>query len=194
MRYVWLLHCTWAVNSAAHLWGERPYDPNSNPAENWVVTILAIGEGWHNWHHKYPFDYAASEYGVTSQFNPTKLVIDTAAMFGLVSDRKRATAMWAREKAKRAERAEGEAEHGTIHYGVGWLQIPSTNRNIEKPIYTGFGLIYPHHAIPREGTPRTRGRTGHRPPPSRYNGAHCALCYREGFSRIGRCSREQRVP
>ena len=63
-------------------------------------------------------------------------------------------------------RAEGEAEHGTIHYGVGWLQIPSTNRNIEKPIYTGFGLIYPHHAIPREGTPRTRGRTGHRPPPS----------------------------
>ena len=32
---------------------------------------------------------------------------------------------------------------------------------------TGFGPIYPHHAILRGRTPRTRGRTGHRPPPSR---------------------------
>ena len=40
----------------------------------------------------------------------------------------------------------------------------------------------------REGTPRTRGRTVHRPPPSasRYDRARCALSYREGFSRIGR--------
>ena len=100
LRYVWVLHCTWFVNSAAHLWGERPYDPDSNPAENPMVSILAIGEGWHNWHHKYPFDYAASEYGILRQFNPTKLVIDIAASVGLVSERKRATAMWAREKAK----------------------------------------------------------------------------------------------
>ena len=64
------------VNSAAHLWGERPYDPKSNPAENPWVAILSVGEGWHNWHHKYPFDYAASEFGVASQFNPTKLFID----------------------------------------------------------------------------------------------------------------------
>lgn len=100
-RYIWVLHCTWLVNSAAHLWGERPYDPNSNPAENRLVAIAAIGEGWHNWHHKYPFDYAASEYGVMTQFNPTKLVIDTCAKLGLVTERKRATAMWTREKARR---------------------------------------------------------------------------------------------
>jgi len=100
LRYIWVLHCTWLVNSAAHLWGERPYDPQSNPAENPIVSIAAIGEGWHNWHHKYPFDYAASEYGVMQQFNPTKLVIDTCAKLGLVSERKRATGMWARERAK----------------------------------------------------------------------------------------------
>mmetsp|Transcript_17345 Transcript_17345/g.56746 ORF Transcript_17345/g.56746 Transcript_17345/m.56746 type:complete len:335 (-) Transcript_17345:354-1358(-) len=103
LRYVWVLHCTWMVNSGAHLWGARPYDPQSNPAENRLVSILAIGEGWHNWHHKYPFDYAASEYGIFTQFNPTKLVIDLCAALGLVSDRKRATAMWAREKAKMDE-------------------------------------------------------------------------------------------
>ena len=101
-RYMWVLHCTWLVNSAAHLWGDRPYDPNSNPAENRLVAIASIGEGWHNWHHKYPFDYAASEYGVLTQFNPTKLVIDTSAALGLVTERKRATAMWKREKTRLA--------------------------------------------------------------------------------------------
>jgi len=100
LRYVYVLHCTWLVNSAAHLWGERPYDAKSNPAENPLVAIASIGEGWHNWHHKYPFDYAASEYGVLRQFNPTKFVIDTCAAVGLVTERKRATGMWAREKAK----------------------------------------------------------------------------------------------
>lgn len=100
LRYAWVLHCTWLVNSAAHLWGARPYDPDSNPAENKIVSIAAIGEGWHNWHHKYPFDYAASEYGIATQYNPTKMIIDAAASIGCVWDRKRATAMWAREKAK----------------------------------------------------------------------------------------------
>jgi len=100
LRYVYVLHMTWFVNSAAHLWGERPYDASSNPAENPLVSIAAIGEGWHNWHHKYPFDYAASELGVLRQFNPTKLVIDACAAVGAVTDRKRATAMWNREKAK----------------------------------------------------------------------------------------------
>jgi len=100
-RYIWVLHMTWFVNSAAHLWGERPYDPSSNPAENPLVAIAAIGEGWHNWHHKYPFDYAASELGVLRQYNPTKAAIDLGAALGLVSERKRATAMWNRERAKR---------------------------------------------------------------------------------------------
>jgi len=102
VRYLWVLHCTWLVNSAAHLWGERPYDAKSNPAENPLVAIASIGEGWHNWHHKYPFDYAASEYGVMQQFNPTKMIIDAAATVGLVTDRKRATGMWQREQKKLA--------------------------------------------------------------------------------------------
>ena len=100
LRYAYVLHCTWFVNSAAHLWGHRPYDPDSNPAENRFVAVASLGEGWHNWHHKYPFDYAASEYGIATQFNPTKMIIDVGAACGMVSDRKRATAMWAREKVK----------------------------------------------------------------------------------------------
>lgn len=104
VRYVWVLHCTWLVNSAAHLWGARPYDPKSNPAENFFVAIASIGEGWHNWHHKFPFDYAASEYGILGGYwNPTKLFIDAFATFGLVTNRKTATEMWKREKQRRRD-------------------------------------------------------------------------------------------
>lgn len=98
LRYVSVLHFTWLVNSAAHLYGDHPYDPTINPAENLLVSVAAIGEGWHNWHHKYPNDYAASEFGVGKRFNPTKGFIDLMAFLGLVTDRKRALAQWERLK------------------------------------------------------------------------------------------------
>lgn len=101
LRYCIVLHFTWFVNSAAHLYGNHPYDPKSWPAENPFVSVCSIGEGWHNWHHKYPYDYAASEFGVHRQFNPTKLFIDTCAALGLVWGRKRATNAWAVLKKKR---------------------------------------------------------------------------------------------
>lgn len=112
LRYVVVLHFTWMVNSAAHFFGERPYDPKSNPAENLWVSIGALGEGWHNWHHKYPFDYAASEYGASRQYNPTKMLIDTFAWMGLVSNRKRATGAWNILKARRAKEAVAAEERG----------------------------------------------------------------------------------
>jgi len=100
LRYIFVLHATWCVNSAAHIFGDHPYDEQW-PAENPFVSLVAVGEGWHNWHHKYPYDYAASEFGVMSQFNPTKLFIDVACALGLASNRKRATTSWERTKQKR---------------------------------------------------------------------------------------------
>lgn len=108
LRYVFVLHCTWLVNSAAHLYGDHPYDVLSYPAENPAVAFLSVGEGWHNWHHKYPYDYAASEFGLSSQFNPSKLVIDGLAVLGLVWGRKRATVAWSMGRTRRdRDRANG---------------------------------------------------------------------------------------
>jgi len=99
-RHVWVLHMTWCVNSVAHFFGYKPYDKNIKPVENLFVSIGAIGEGYHNYHHKYPADYATSEWGITSgQWNPTKLFIDTCASLGLASDLKRSrTAAATRER------------------------------------------------------------------------------------------------
>ena len=112
LRYCCVLHFTWFVNSAAHLYGNRPYDPKLWPSENPFVSICAIGEGWHNWHHKYPYDYAASEFGASRQFNPTKIFIDFLAMIGLVTKRKRATGAWMRLRKIRLN--EVKATHDSL--------------------------------------------------------------------------------
>jgi len=99
-RHVWVLHMTWCVNSVAHFFGYKPYDRNIAAVENLFVSIGAIGEGYHNYHHKYPADYATSEWGITSgHWNPTKLFIDACAAIGLASDLKRSrTAAATRER------------------------------------------------------------------------------------------------
>ncbi|KDR09768.1 hypothetical protein L798_00260, partial [Zootermopsis nevadensis] len=63
LRSVVVYNITWLVNSAAHLYGTRPYNGEIQPVESSTVSILTCGEGWHNFHHTFPSDYRASEYG-----------------------------------------------------------------------------------------------------------------------------------
>ncbi|PFH32983.1 putative fatty acyl-CoA desaturase [Besnoitia besnoiti] len=103
LRWCLTLHATWTVNSVAHFWGDRPYAPKTRPSESIFTSFVAVGEGWHNWHHLYPFDYAAAEGGVFENYNPSKLLIDAGAALGLVWGRRRATGAWQRTKEKRDE-------------------------------------------------------------------------------------------
>ena len=54
VRLVYVLHVTWSVNSASHIWGYRNYPTRDNSRNLWWVGLLAFGEGWHNNHHAYP--------------------------------------------------------------------------------------------------------------------------------------------
>ena len=53
VRTAFVYHCTWLVNSAAHLWGYKTFDTNEGSTNNWWVAALSYGEGWHNNHHAY---------------------------------------------------------------------------------------------------------------------------------------------
>jgi len=99
------------VNSLAHWIGYKPYDKTINPTENPYVAFFALGEGWHNWHHVYPWDYATSEYGFWQRWNPTKLQIDIFAWLGLVWDRKRAVETWNAAKQRMAKQNTGISEY-----------------------------------------------------------------------------------
>ncbi|XP_041987634.1 acyl-CoA Delta-9 desaturase-like isoform X1 [Aricia agestis] len=87
LRYTYSLHCTWLVNSAAHIFGNKPYDRHIGPTENKLVAILAVGEGWHNYHHVFPWDYKAAELG-NYRTNISTALIDLAYKCGLAYDLK----------------------------------------------------------------------------------------------------------
>jgi stearoyl-CoA desaturase (delta-9 desaturase) len=47
-------HVTWSINSVCHLWGRQPYPVEDQSKNNFVIGVLALGEGWHNNHHAFP--------------------------------------------------------------------------------------------------------------------------------------------
>jgi stearoyl-CoA desaturase (delta-9 desaturase) len=47
-------HVTWSVNSICHLWGSQPFPSHDQSRNNFLVGVLAMGEGWHNNHHAFP--------------------------------------------------------------------------------------------------------------------------------------------
>jgi stearoyl-CoA desaturase (Delta-9 desaturase) len=85
-RYVVILHRTWLVNSAAHIYGNKPYDKTMSSKENTSVVYASMGEGYHNYHHSFPWDYSASEYGWKDNFNPATAFIEFFAWIGWAYD------------------------------------------------------------------------------------------------------------
>ncbi|CAH2085623.1 unnamed protein product [Euphydryas editha] len=124
-RYVIQLNGTWLVNSAAHLYGTRPYDKKMQPVESWFVSLITFGEGWHNYHHTFPWDYKAAE--LSMHFNPTASFIRMFETLGLAYDLKSASP----EMVMRRIRKSGD---GT-HYLLG-------NEKDKKSV-TAIGLLHP---------------------------------------------------
>ena len=51
---VLLFHGTVTINSLAHMWGSKRFATNDDSRNNFVLSLITLGEGWHNNHHYYP--------------------------------------------------------------------------------------------------------------------------------------------
>ncbi len=47
-------HATWSVNSICHMYGNRPFETGDQSRNNWLIAVVALGEGWHHNHHAFP--------------------------------------------------------------------------------------------------------------------------------------------
>lgn len=84
MTYAITLNITWFVNSVCHMFGSRPWNKNILPTDNFLVSILAQGEGYHNYHHEYPGDWRASK-DEWYMINLTARFIELMAKFKLAT-------------------------------------------------------------------------------------------------------------
>ena len=46
-----LYHCTFSINSLAHVWGSRRFVTGDGSRNNFWLALITFGEGWHNNHH-----------------------------------------------------------------------------------------------------------------------------------------------
>ena len=89
-------HATFSINSVAHRFGSQPYSTSTSAKDCFVASILTMGEGYHNYHHRFPADY---RNGIRAyHFDPSKWAIWILSRLGMAWDLKRVP----REMADRA--------------------------------------------------------------------------------------------
>lgn len=86
-RMFLLHHCTWFINSLAHTWGDKPFDQEQSAVDNYFLSLLTFGEGYHNYHHTFANDY---RNGIRwYHFDPTKWSIWCLNKLGLTKSLKK---------------------------------------------------------------------------------------------------------
>ena len=82
-RIVVTHHTTFFINSAAHFYGTQPYTDANSARDNAFLAPLTYGEGFHNYHHMWQWDY---RNGVKwYQWDPAKWMIKGLSWTGLAS-------------------------------------------------------------------------------------------------------------
>ena len=86
LRVTLVHHATFFINSLCHYVGNRPYDYKSSARDSWFVSLFTFGEGYHNFHHTFQWDY---RNGVKwFAFDPSKWIIKLLSFVGITYDLK----------------------------------------------------------------------------------------------------------
>ena len=105
-----LYHCTFFINSLAHVLGRQRYLTGDDSRNNWWLALLTLGEGWHNNHHYFMSSTRQGFYWWEVDF--TYYALRGLAAVGLVWDLKTPPAqVLAGQRSLSAELKERIAAH-----------------------------------------------------------------------------------
>jgi stearoyl-CoA desaturase (delta-9 desaturase) len=79
-----LAHATFAINTINHLYGSRRFETPDESRNNPLTAFFAVGEGWHNNHHRYQRSARNGFYWW--EYDPTYYVILAMRAVGLAWD------------------------------------------------------------------------------------------------------------
>lgn len=87
LRVVFQWHATFSINSLTHTFGRQPFCTRTSARDSFWVALLTLGEGYHNFHHRFQIDY---RNGVRwYHFDPTKWWVWTLSKLGLTHNLRR---------------------------------------------------------------------------------------------------------
>jgi stearoyl-CoA desaturase (delta-9 desaturase) len=79
-----LHHITWSINSICHAFGTHPFRTGDRSGNVRVLSVVSMGESWHNAHHAFP---ASARHGVDrGQIDSSAAIIRTFERVGWARD------------------------------------------------------------------------------------------------------------
>ncbi len=121
LRLVLSHHFTFFINSLAHIWGKQTYTGKHTARDNGWLALLTYGEGYHNYHHTFEYDY---RNGIRwYQFDPSKWFINVLSYFGLA---------WSLRTAPDERIEQAQAKHNLEQAKQKLLAKPNTLSAIES--------------------------------------------------------------
>ncbi len=95
-RLFLLHHFTWFINSLAHTYGSQDFSKEHTAVDNYLISLVTFGEGYHNYHHTYANDY---RNGIKwYHYDPTKWLIWTLEKLGLAHNIKKISPFRVKER------------------------------------------------------------------------------------------------
>ena len=76
-------HVTFSINSICHFFGDRPFRTGDESRNTWPLSLVSLGESWHNNHHAFP---TSARHGLLrGQLDPSWRLIWTLQRLRLAS-------------------------------------------------------------------------------------------------------------
>lgn len=96
VRLFFLHHFTWFINSLAHTWGSQSFSQEHSAVDNYLISLVTFGEGYHNFHHTFANDYRNGTKWY--HFDPSKWIIWALSKFKLTYGLKKTSFIRIRER------------------------------------------------------------------------------------------------
>jgi len=89
LRVTLVHHGTFFINSLCHFLGKKDYELNTTAKDSWFMAFFTFGEGYHNYHHKFQWDY---RNGIKwYNYDPGKWIIKFLSLFNITHSLKKAS-------------------------------------------------------------------------------------------------------
>jgi stearoyl-CoA desaturase (delta-9 desaturase) len=123
-----LFHGTSCINSLAHLMGRRRFPTDDHSRNSFILSIITLGEGWHNNHHRY--QSAARQGFYWWEIDLTYALLKALSWTGLIWDLK-GVPNGIYEEAARHDRA-GLLNHQTPPATVTPCRLPRRREAVQQ--------------------------------------------------------------
>ncbi len=158
-RIVIIHHSTFLINSLCHFAGKQSYSLEDSSRDSGFAAILTLGEGYHNFHHRFQYDY---RNGIRwYHFDPTKWLIKTLETFRLAKNLRRASnvhifkarldvqrdrvekklAGFSHELRKAMEEKIHAAHSALLAAYAGWRNLKAEYRSVRESVHNHKKLI-----------------------------------------------------